>query len=94
MVIPIDDEIAQKIFKAIEEQNDWVDYMDAKAIETMLKMEGDVFAITNEKPMIILPSSSPLWSASIIGLGLGFLTIEERNFVMQVPMYFSTISIR
>ena len=94
MVIPIDDEITQKIFKAIKEQNDWVDYMDAKAIETMLKMEGDVLAITNEKPMIILPSSSPLWSASIIGLGLGFLTIEERNFVMQVPMYFSTISIR
>ena len=50
MVIPIDDEITQKIFKAIEEQNDLVDYMDAKAMETMLKMEGDVFAVINEKP--------------------------------------------
>ena len=27
-----------------------MDYMDAKAMETMLKMEGDVFAITNEEP--------------------------------------------
>ena len=27
-----------------------MDYMDAKAMETMLKMEGDVFFITNEEP--------------------------------------------
>ena len=27
-----------------------MDYMDAKAMETMLKMEADVFAITNEEP--------------------------------------------
>ena len=27
-----------------------MDYMDAEAMETMLKMKGDVFAITNEEP--------------------------------------------
>ena len=50
MVIPIDDEIAQKIFKAIEEQNDWVDYMDVEAMKTMMKTRGDVFAIIDEEP--------------------------------------------
>ena len=35
-----------------------------------------------------------LWGTSIIGLGLGFLRMRERNFVMQVPMYFSKFSIR
>ena len=34
----------------IQEEVDWMDYMDAEAMETMLKMEGDVFAITNEEP--------------------------------------------
>ena len=27
------------------------------------------------------------WGISITGLGLSFLTMWERNFVMQVPMY-------
>ena len=27
-----------------------MDYMDVEAMETMLKMEGDVLAITNEEP--------------------------------------------
>ena len=29
---------------------DWMECVDAEAMETMLKMEGDVFTITNEDP--------------------------------------------
>ena len=38
------------VIKEVQEEVDWVEYMDAEAMETMLKMEGDVFAVTNEKP--------------------------------------------
>lgn len=31
---------------------------------------------------------------SVIGLGLGSIRIRERNFVMQVSMYFLTFSVR
>ena len=38
------------VIKKVQEEVYWMDYMDAKAIEIMLKMEGYVFAVTNEKP--------------------------------------------
>ena len=38
------------VIKEVQKEVDWVDYMDAEAMKTMLKMKGDVFAITNEKP--------------------------------------------
>ncbi|KAK9988973.1 hypothetical protein SO802_029212 [Lithocarpus litseifolius] len=38
------------VIKEVQEEVDWVDYMYAEAMETMLKMEEDVFAITNEEP--------------------------------------------
>ena len=38
------------VIKEVQEEVNWADYMDAEAMETMLKMEGDVFTITNEKP--------------------------------------------
>ena len=38
------------MIKKVQEEVNWVDYMDAEAMETMLKMEGDAFAITNEEP--------------------------------------------
>ena len=38
------------VIKEVQEEVDWVDYKDVEAMETMLKMEGDVFAITNEEP--------------------------------------------
>ena len=68
--------------------------MDAKAMKTMLKMEGDMFAIAIEDPSDLLPLSCLLWGNLIIGLGLGFLKVGRRNFVIQVPMYFSTFSIK
>ena len=38
------------VIKKFQEEVDWVDYMDIEAMETMLKMEWDVFTITNEEP--------------------------------------------
>ena len=34
----------------VQEKVDWIDYMDAEVMETMLNMEGDVVAITVEEP--------------------------------------------
>ena len=38
------------VIKEIQEEVDWLDYMDAEATKTMLKEEGDMFAITNKEP--------------------------------------------
>ena len=38
------------VIKEVQEKVDWVDCMDAEAMGTMLKMEGDMFVITNEEP--------------------------------------------
>ena len=38
------------VIKEVQEEVDWMDYIDAEAMETMLKMEGDMFSITNEEP--------------------------------------------
>ncbi|KAK9996769.1 hypothetical protein SO802_021455 [Lithocarpus litseifolius] len=38
------------VIKKDHKEVDWVDYTDAEALEIMLKMEGDVFAITIEEP--------------------------------------------
>ena len=38
------------VIKEVQEEVDQVDYMDAKAMENILKMEGDMFTITNEEP--------------------------------------------
>ena len=33
------------VIKEVPKEVDWVDYMDAEALESILKMEGDVFVI-------------------------------------------------
>ena len=38
------------VIKEIQEEVDWVNYMDVEVTKTMMKMSGDVFTITNEKP--------------------------------------------
>ena len=38
------------VIKAIQDKADWVNYMDAEAMKTMMKTSGDIFAITNEEP--------------------------------------------
>ena len=52
------------VIKKVQEEVNWVDYMDAEAMETMLKMEGDMFTITNEEPSdlstLIVPAVAQL----------------------------------
>ena len=36
------------VIKEIQEEVDRVNFMDTEAMKTMMKMSGDVFAITNE----------------------------------------------
>jgi len=38
------------VIEEVQEKVDWVDYMGDEAMETILKMEWDVFAITNKEP--------------------------------------------
>ena len=38
------------MIKEIQEGVNWVDYIDAEAMEAMLKMEGDMRTITIEEP--------------------------------------------
>ena len=38
------------VIKEVQEEVDWVNYMDAETMKTVMKMSGDVLAITNEKP--------------------------------------------
>ena len=52
------------VIKQIQEEVDWVNYMDAEAIKTMMKTSGDVFTITNEEPSdtskFIMPIVGPI----------------------------------
>ena len=52
------------VIKEIQEKVDWVNYMDAEAMKTMMKMSGDVFTITNEEPSdpskFIMPIVGPI----------------------------------
>ena len=38
------------VIKKVQEEVDWVNYMDVEAMKTMMKTSGDVFAITNKEP--------------------------------------------
>ena len=37
------------VIKEIQEEVNWVNYMDTEAMKTMVEMSGDVFAITNKE---------------------------------------------
>ena len=59
------------VIKEVQEEVNWVDYMDVEAMKTMLKMEGDVFAITNEEPSdpstFIVPTVGQLNNCTWVG---------------------------
>ena len=38
------------VIKEIQEEVDWVNYMDIEVMKTMMKTSRDMFAITNEEP--------------------------------------------
>ena len=50
-----------------------MNYMDAEAMKTMMKMSGDVFAITNEEPSdpskFIMPIVGPINNWTWVGVG-------------------------
>ena len=52
------------VIKEIREEVDYMDYMDAKAREAMLKVEGYVLAIIDEEPsdpfIFIMPTNGHL----------------------------------
>ena len=52
------------VINEIQEEVDQVNYMDAEAMKTMIKMSGDVFAITKEEPSdpstFIMPIVGPI----------------------------------
>ena len=52
------------VIKQIQEEVNWVNYMDTEAIKTMMKTSGDVFVITNEEPSdtskFIMPIVGPI----------------------------------
>ena len=57
-------EKATVVIKEVQEEVNWVNYMDAKAMKTMMKKSGDMFAITNEGPSdpskFIMPIVGPI----------------------------------
>ena len=77
------------VIKEVQEEVDWVNYMDVETMQTMMKTSGDVFAIPMKSQVILPNSSCPLRGPLTIGLWLGFLRIWVKFFVMQVPIYFS-----
>ncbi|KAK9998060.1 hypothetical protein SO802_017663 [Lithocarpus litseifolius] len=70
------------VIKEIQKEVDWMNYMDAEAIKTMMKTSGDVFAITNEEPSdpskFIMPAVGPInnW------IWVGFSEKMGKIFVM------------
>ena len=82
------------VIKEIQEKVNWVNYMDAKAMKTVMKTSGDMFAITNEESSdsskFIMPIAGPInnW------IWVGFSKNVGKKFLMQVSIYFSIFSIR
>ena len=52
------------VIKEIQEEVDWVNYMDAEKMKTMMKTSRDVFAITIKEPIdpskFIMPTMGPI----------------------------------
>ena len=61
------------VIKEVQEEVDWVSYMDVETMQTMMKTSGDVFAIPMKSQVVLPNSSCLLWGLLIIGFRLGFL---------------------
>ena len=52
------------VIKEMQEEVDWVNYMDVEAMKTMMKTSGDMFAIATEEPSdpskFIMPTMVPI----------------------------------
>ena len=79
-------EMPTVVIKDIHEEVDWVIYMDAEAMKTMMKMSRDVFAITNEEPSdpskFIMPAMGPIsnwnWVAFFENMGIKFCNASSN----------------
>ena len=63
------------MIKEIQDEVNWMDYMDVEAMETILKVEGDVLAITIEEPndssTFIMPTNGQLSNWTWVGFSNG-----------------------
>ena len=68
------------VIKEIQEKVDWVKYMDAEVMKTIIKTSGDVFTIIDEEPSdpskFIMPIVEPInnWT------WVGFFEDIEKEF--------------
>ena len=59
------------VIKEIQEEVDWVNYMDVEVMKTMMKTSGDMLAITSEEPSdpskFIIPIMGPINNWTWVG---------------------------
>ena len=59
------------VIKEIQEEVDWVNYMDVEVMKTMMKTSGDMLAITSEEPSdpskFIIPIVGPINNWTWVG---------------------------
>ena len=59
------------VIKEVQEEVDWVNYVDAKAMKAMMKTSGNIFSITNEEPSdpskFIMPIVGPINNWTWVG---------------------------
>ena len=52
------------VIKKVQEEVNWMKYMDVEAMKTMMKTSGDMFAIATEEPSdpskFIMPTMVPI----------------------------------
>jgi len=76
------------VIKEIQEEVNWMDYMDVEAMETILKVEGDVLAITIEEPSdsstFIIPTDGQLsnWTWVRFSNGMGKISCNICSNVL------------
>ena len=68
------------VIKEKQEEVDWANYMDAKAMKTMMKTSGEVFTITNKEPsnpskfitLVVGPINNWTWVGFSENMGKNF----------------------
>ena len=74
------------VIKEIQEKVDWVKYMDAEAMKTIIKTSGDVFTIIDEEPSdpskFIMPIIGPInnwtWVGFFENMGIKFCNASSN----------------
>ena len=74
------------VIKEIQEKVDWVKYMDAEVMKTIIKTSGDVFTIIDEEPSdpskFIMPIIGPInnwtWVGFFENMGIKFCNASSN----------------